>query len=490
MTKHPHLLIIVLTALAFAIVTGTLALYPLGCGQTSTNEATTTSTSTSTSSVPSSVQSTTSTLSASSTTSITTTTEPGTTSSTTTSTTATTLFSSSSHFGFVTSGVSYSDIAALGTAWVRPHAGPFSWDIVQPEEGTYDFSEVDPEVQSAQASGLHILATIWPYATWDQAAYTQESWWEIASGFEEELPLSRYKPNNFVAYGNFITALVERYDGDGFNDMPGLQYGIKYWEVLNEPEMEGSLVFFRAISGETLPASYLEILITTEAMIKEADPTATILHGGTAGSAPTDAFWGEVYNLGGSSYFDLANIHSINNGETNVLNSFNTLLSQNNVLNPVWMTELSFGSGNFGNADSGPTTLTDEEQAQMLVRSYAYGFGNGLQKIFYTTLQAESGMDASMQTEALIDISGSKRPIYYALQNMINKIESFSTVEVVATDQYRFTVSGNPVYLLWGSGTLPTEISGEVTVTDVTGGVSTKDASQITLTESPIFVEF
>jgi len=377
----------------------------------------------------------------------------------------------------------------LGTAWIRPHAGPFVWNLIEPSPGTYDFTEPDEEVRAAQNSGLHIIATIWPFANWDQAVYTQESWWQAASGFEESLPLSRYKPNDFAAYGNFVKALVERYDGDGVDDMAGLQYGIKYWEVLNEPEMEGSLVFFKAISGETLAESYLEILISTEAKIKEADPDAIVLHGGAAGSGPTNTFWGAVFDAGGNNYFDIANIHSINQGETNVWNSFKTLLSQKNITAQTWMTELSFGSGDYGNPDSGPASISDAEHAQMLVKSYAYGFGTGLQKIFYTTYQADAGMDASMQTEALIDISGTKRPIYYALQNMINKIESFSTVEGVAQNQYKFTVSGNSVYVLWGSGSLPAAISGEVTVTDVTGEVSTMVASSIELSESPIYIQ-
>ncbi|MFC1984334.1 hypothetical protein ACFLVO_04945 [Chloroflexota bacterium] len=49
---------------------------------------------------------------------------------------------------------------------------------------------------------------------------------------------------------------MERYDGDGNEDMPGLKVGIKYWEVSNEPTMqEGRLIFFKGTSQD-----YLKIL--------------------------------------------------------------------------------------------------------------------------------------------------------------------------------------------------------------------------------------
>ena len=39
-------------------------------------------------------------------------------------------------------------------------------------------------------------------------------------------------------YKNFLIKLVDRYDGDGLNDMPGLTKPIKYWDVMNEPEFD------------------------------------------------------------------------------------------------------------------------------------------------------------------------------------------------------------------------------------------------------------
>ena len=43
-------------------------------------------------------------------------------------------------------------------------------------------------------------------------------------------------------YKIFLIKLVDRYDGDGKNDMPGLTKPIKHWQIMNEPEFK---MFFR-----------------------------------------------------------------------------------------------------------------------------------------------------------------------------------------------------------------------------------------------------
>ena len=43
-------------------------------------------------------------------------------------------------------------------------------------------------------------------------------------------------------YKTFLLKLVDRYDGDGSNDMPGLTKPIIYWDIMNEPEFK---MFFK-----------------------------------------------------------------------------------------------------------------------------------------------------------------------------------------------------------------------------------------------------
>jgi len=185
-------------------------------------------------------------------------------------------FARANRFGFVCFDTLAINDLRLG--WVRPHPGPFIWGKIEPKRGEYDFSEADEVVQKAQSMGLNILATIWPYADWDQ-----EEWGNIDRFVKKrdfpELPFSRYKPYDMKAYKEFVKVLVERYDGDGIDDMPGLERPIKYWEVINEPstsitsKLEGkSYGFFKGDAKD-----YFEVLKVTYEAIKEADKDAKVL---------------------------------------------------------------------------------------------------------------------------------------------------------------------------------------------------------------------
>jgi len=50
------------------------------------------------------------------------------------------------------------------------------------------------------------------------------------------------------------------------------------------------------------------------------------------------------------------------------------------------------------------------------------------------------------------------RPAYYVLKTLITKLDRFTSAEELAEGQYRFTVEGKAIYVLWGSGKIPEEI--------------------------------
>ena len=52
--------------------------------------------------------------------------------------------------------------------WVRPHPGPFIWSNIEPKQGKFYWDDADEYVKYAQEHNQEILATIWPYAKWDQ----------------------------------------------------------------------------------------------------------------------------------------------------------------------------------------------------------------------------------------------------------------------------------------------------------------------------------
>ena len=130
--------------------------------------------------------------------------------------------------------------------------------------------------------------------------------------------------------------------------------------------------------------------------------------------------------------------------------------------------------------------LTEEEWAEVIVRSFVYGFGNGAEKLFYVALKGNPGGSGPELTTR----PGSQRKkAYYAFKTMVAKIDYFTSVKKISEQQYKFIVNENPVYVLWGSGSIPDEIAGTVKVTDIYGNETQMDASELELGDSPIFVE-
>ncbi len=271
-------------------------------------------------------------------------------------------------------------IPPTGGAWARPHPGPFAWQWIEPSEGIYEFRETDFWVIEAQKNNVSLLGTIWPYADWDQAKCHGTSC-EVSSqdqfyprDVSDGIPKSRCKPCDMAAYEAFLANLIERYDGDGKDDMPGLSLPVLYWEVLNEPSMSApDLTFFKGTEKD-----YVEVLNASHRAIKGACPGCVIVQGGAAGIHSQALFyWQEVFRLGGARYYDVANIHYINNGDVNNLNvaSFlRAMRAQGVSAMPLWVTEVQFGN---------------EQQVLGATRG---AFDSGAERVFYVSFTPGSMM--------------------------------------------------------------------------------------------------
>ena len=170
-----------------------------------------------------------------------------------------------------------------------PASSLFSYNLVRTEQGL-DFEVPDAAVQQLQALGLGQLATLRPHGL---------------PGGRQQPPAEL--PEDADDYADFVQALVERYDGDGVEDMPGLELPITAWEIDNEPAM--------ALEDPNL---YVDLVEVTAAAIREADPEARILIGGAAPIVGEDdaardhieRFWGALFELGALDHVDIFNLHA------------------------------------------------------------------------------------------------------------------------------------------------------------------------------------
>lgn len=155
----------------------------------------------------------------------------------------------------------YSAIAQAGIGVVRISA---SWARLEPRKGRYDFSGLDRRVAALQNLGIAPFITFESNADWATIKRTQR--------------VKNAAPKNPEQWQDFVTRVVERYDGDGHDDMPGLRYPVKYWQAANEWVSESNK------SGGWIGSTddLIRYVNMTREAVKSADPNATFVMGGMA----------------------------------------------------------------------------------------------------------------------------------------------------------------------------------------------------------------
>jgi hypothetical protein len=153
-------------------------------------------------------------------------------------------------------------IAEAGIKWWRAQFA-FRWCDVENKKGRWNFDTEDSLVKWAGERGLHLLPSIGYTAAWAKHPNTKALNWENKY---------RYPPDTLKwdEYKHYIAKLVERYDGDGKDDMQGLDsvIPIKYWECMNEP-------YHKYFLGT--PKQYVEMFESTRVVLKRADPVSKIV---------------------------------------------------------------------------------------------------------------------------------------------------------------------------------------------------------------------
>ena len=137
----------------------------------------------------------------------------------------------------------------VGVRWVS--FTRIQWDRIEPDppengKHSYAWQDLDEGVQLWQQYGVHITMTLNMKSRWATAPFKDKTFdyaggpvkklmmkpfrWYVQKTYMDNLP----KPEHMEDYRTFVRSLVERYDGDGTDDMPGLRYPILYYQVGNE----------------------------------------------------------------------------------------------------------------------------------------------------------------------------------------------------------------------------------------------------------------
>lgn len=146
-----------------------------------------------------------------------------------------------------------------GIAWVR---WPMSWADIEPQNTTpagFKWTTLDADLLAAARRGLKVILTIDGNPSW-AATYGQ-------AGIIDRVPLSEFV--------EFVSAVVERYDGDGRDDAPGSP-AVQHFEFYNEPDVYGTYRW--GDNGD----KYAGMLCAVYPAVKAASPRAEVLMGGIA----------------------------------------------------------------------------------------------------------------------------------------------------------------------------------------------------------------
>jgi hypothetical protein len=293
--------------------------------------------------------------------------------------------------------------------WVRPHPGPFVWNKIEKSQGNYSWDESDQYVVYAQEHNQTILATIWPYSNWEQKSCKRK---KGRSPFGKRFAKYLSKPCSMESYKTFLLALVDRYDGDGNNDMPNLTKPIIHWEIMNEPEFK---MFFKGSEDD-----FIEIFNFSSKIIKEKQKNSVIVMAGAAGMFPENKkFWKSALPKI-KDHFDIANIHHISTQDGKCdkefwVDEFSSLLKTLNINKPIWVTEAMTGKCK-------------------VLSSYINAFANGAEIIIDVGVNAP-GMKMSKKNRKKLD-------------KLINDVDGFKSVKLLNKKKAEFLLKDGSIKII------------------------------------------
>jgi hypothetical protein len=378
-------------------------------------------------------------------------------------------------------------LESIGYSSNRDVVGAFVWNVVQPEkDGSYDWTLADAVMKAAGEAGITVSAVMHPFAGWDT---TEEVDPNRCVGidfayFDHKVGA----PKDIDAYTKWVTATVERYDGDGVDDMDGLKTRVEAWEIGNEEE--------GPCGGDLATASvYVPLLKTTYETIKAADPTALVLNagaleivgGGGQEISATKEYWKSFFALGGGKYVNIFNMHYNREREgadatadvwLEHLDFFNGLMQEQGLNKPIWLTEFGTYSGSpsarpvptppAGHPAKNPLAPPSQSEAFQAAWYFRYtvmGFEAGVRRYF---VDLSGKNNTGIGGSALLDERGEARSFLDVLKTLGLTLDGMTRVERLAEGEYVFTTPQATVYALW-SGSVPERMPREGRVLSMTG---------------------
>lgn len=354
----------------------------------------------------------------------------------------------------------YPSLMASGATWLRIAV---HWSAVEPNNtypGAFAWNRADAPLAAAERKGITGLRVIGTIETAPE--------WARLDPIRPDGPI---KPAYLPDFKEFVGALVERYDGDGFQDAPGSPI-VDYWEFYNEPDRR--LDTYDGRWGQH-PQAYAQMLAAVYPVVKQANPRAQVVFGGIAydffenqGGPFIRSFLDDVLAAGGGQYFDIFNFHTYPAFASNWLPPgtvhggaglyqktvyLRNKLQAAGINKPFIVTEAGWHSNNLPNQPG-----TDEIQARYVAQLFAQSLAADLDVMIWWMLYdpGEGAGDNGLVTRDTVPV---RKPSFTAYQTVVNMLTSETFVRVLplsetknaAMEAYEFRDSrnGRTLYIAW-----------------------------------------
>ncbi len=239
-----------------------------------------------------------------------------------------------------------------------------------PDVERYGFDALDQLVAAYQAEGVNVAMTV-AYqraVAGGRGVDFSEPWlWTDDAGRDR--------------YEAYLREMLERYDGDGVGDAPGLRYPIRVWQVHNELEAQWVTAMDEGVSTWATPEDYAELLRFTTPIIREEIPDAVVVAshypwpGRDAadfdGDGAPERYMERVAELGGYEGVDVVEIHDFSGDLARLVQGLTYAATASGL--PVWAGQVLATNAPVGGQPDATVASQAEKVVKLLVGALAAG---------------------------------------------------------------------------------------------------------------------
>jgi hypothetical protein len=346
-----------------------------------------------------------------------------------------------------------------GVRWLRAF---YEWQVIQPQQGYWNWVLSDRLVENARANHLHLTFALAYFAPWASA-----------DGGTRRFPIK-----DIQYWREYVGEMVRRYHKD-----------VKYWEVWNE--------FNGSFAENGSPKIYADLVREASISAKKIDPDAKV---GLSVANFDVGFLDATIKAGAANYFDYICIHPYetlsrlsDGGEVQFLDmasSIRQMLVANNQPPdiPLWITEIG------AEAPAKADEQSDRRQAVLLSKAYLLSIASGIRRVFW--FEAIDPPGAHQTGLGLLRSDFTPRPSYEVLKRLTDILgpEPASVGWLKLGDGgygFVFNGSGKDILAAWAPprSNVDVKFSRDVNVVDLDGQRRQIAAGQsLTLTGAPQFI--